>query len=40
MPAPRSTLTGKDALGNETTEAIRVRRNTANTLVPGQAAHS
>ena len=25
-------LTGKDSLGNETTEAIRVRRNTANTL--------
>jgi SecD/SecF fusion protein len=26
-------LTGKDSLGNESTEAIRVRRNTANTLV-------
>ena len=32
-PAPRSTLTSKDSAGNARTEVVKVRRNTANTLI-------
>ena len=32
-PEPRSALTGKDSSGNARTEVVKVRRNTANTLI-------